>query len=102
MIRYSLLIARCSLLIALLMAGAGCYSGLIVAADNYLTYEYAFTDVAAAKARQEAEKLCAARKKMAVETRSVCTLSRCTTDYQCVDPKHPLEFEPDGYMTNQY
>jgi hypothetical protein len=101
MIRYSLLITRCSLLIALLIVGAGCTSGLIVAADNYLTYDYAFTDVAAAKARQDAGKLCAARKKMAMETRSVCTLSRCVTDFQCVDPKDPLKFEPDGYMTNQ-
>lgn len=102
MSRYSLLITRCSLLIALLMAGAGCSSGLIVAADNYLTYDYAFNDAAAKKASEDAKKLCAARKKMAIETRNVCTLTRCVTDFQCVDPKHPLEFEPDDFMTNQY
>jgi len=83
------------------MACAGC-SSLVVSAGNYLTYDYAFTDAEAAKARQNADKLCAARKQMAIETRNICTLSRCVTDFQCVDPKDPLEYQPPGLMDNQY
>lgn len=98
---YSLRMTRCALLIALPIAVAGC-SDLIVAADNYLTYDHAFNDAAAAKARQSAEKLCAQRKQMAIETRSVCTLSRCTTSYQCVSRENPGEYQPENYMSNQY
>lgn|GEM_PF-1226299 len=92
----------CALLIALSLAVAGCSSGLIVAADNYLTYDHAFNDAAAAKARRSAENLCAQRKQLAVQTRSVCTLTRCKTDYQCVSKENPEEYQPENFMTNQY
>jgi len=77
------------LLIAVLLAG-GC-TGPIVAADNYLTYDHAFTDVEAERVRRNAETLCGQRKQMAIKTRSVCSLSRCTTDYQCVSKVKPEE-----------
>jgi hypothetical protein len=101
MVRYSLVITRHSLLIAVLLACAGC-SSLVVSAGNYLTYDYAFNDAEAEKARQNAKQLCAARRQMAIETRNVCTLSRCVTDFQCVDPKDPLKYQPPGLMDKQY
>lgn len=89
-----------ALLIALLLA-AGC-SDLIVAADNYLSYNHAFTDEAAERARQNAESLCRQRKQTAIKTRSVCSLARCTTDYQCVSKENPGEYQPGEFMSNQY
>jgi len=83
------------------MAGAGC-SSLVTNAGNYLTYEYAFNDTEAEKARRNAEGLCGQRKQIAIETRTVCTLTRCVADYQCVDPKDPLEYQPPGLMNHQY
>jgi hypothetical protein len=93
MTRYPSLVTRYCLLIATLLA-AGCSSGLVVSADNYLTYEHEFTDAAAERGRQNAEKLCGQRKQLAVKTRSVCSLSRCWTDYQCVNRQRPDEYEP--------
>lgn len=81
-----------ALLIVMLLA-AGC-SDLIVAQDNYLTYDHKFTDAATERARLNAEKLCGQRKQAAVKIRSVCSLTRCTTSYQCVNPKDPLEYDP--------
>ena len=64
--------------------------------ENYLTYEHPFNDEAAAKVRKNAEHLCGQRNKGAEEVQSVCSLSRCTTSYQCVDRKDPLQYEaPD-------
>lgn len=100
MTRCSLRVAHSALLLALLLA-AGC-SDLIVAADNYLTYDHAFTDEAAEKARRNAESLCGQRKQIAIKTRSVCSLSRCTTDYQCVSKENPDAYQPAGFMSNQY
>jgi len=101
MTRSSLLIIRQSLLIALLTACAGCTS-LVTNAGNYLSYEYAFNDTEAEKARRNAEHLCSQRKQIAIETRTVCTLTRCVADYQCVNPKDPLEYDPPGLMNHQY
>ena len=89
------------LLVTLLAASSGC-SSLIVSAGNYLTYDHAFTDEAAAKAKADAEKLCAQRKQLAVQTSVACTMERCTTNYQCVDRKHPDEYEPGPFLPNQY
>ena len=89
------------LLIALLAVSSGC-TGLIVSAGNYLTYDHPFTDEAAAKAKAEAEKLCAQRKQLAVQTSVACTMERCTTNFQCVDPKHPDQYEPGPFLPHQY
>ena len=94
-------IAACLLLLTLVAASYGC-TGLIVSAGNYLTYDYPFTDEAAAKAKAEAEKLCAQRKQLAVQTSMACTMERCTTNFQCVDRKHPDEYEPGPFPPNQY
>jgi len=99
--RASRAIAVYPLLFILLTASGGC-SDLIVSAGNYLTYDHAFNDKAAAKAQADAEKLCAQRKQKAVQTRSVCTMTRCTTDFQCVDRKDPGEYEPGPFLPHQY
>lgn len=89
-------IGRCWLA-GLLVALAGCTVEPIVMAGNYLTYDHEFTEAAAENVRKNAEKLCGQRKQEAVKTRSVCNLNRCFTDYQCVNPKDPLEYQPPGY-----
>ena len=85
--------ARRSALMVLMAAFSGCTEPEIMA-GNYMTYEHPFTDAAAEKVRKSAEELCKQRKLAAEKTRSVCSLTRCFTDYQCVDPKNPLEYQP--------
>ena len=85
-------------LAGLLAALAGCSVEPTIMAGNYLTYNHEFTETAAEEIRKNAEKLCGQRKQAAVQTRSVCTLKRCVTDYQCVNPKDPLEYSPPGIM----
>lgn len=85
-------------LAGLLAALAGCAVEPVIMAGNYLTYDHDFTEAAAADVRMNAEKLCGQRKQAAVQTRSVCTLKRCVTDYQCVNPKDPLEYNPPGIL----
>jgi hypothetical protein len=92
-------VARCPAVVALLLAFGGCTEPAIVA-DNYLTYDHPFNDAAAEKVRLSAEKICKQRKQAAVKTRSVCSLNRCFTDYQCVNPKDPLEYQPAGIGPN--
>jgi hypothetical protein len=67
---------------ALLLACTGC--GSVVTQPNYFTLEHAFTDAAAARAFQEAAKTCAHKKLAAVKTGGACSLTRCTTHYQCM------------------
>lgn len=87
------------LLITLLLA-PGC-SYLIVDAGNYLSYDHPFTEAAAEQVQKDAEKLCGQRKQAAVKTRSTCTLERCFTNFQCVNPKDPLEYKAPGFPGNQ-
>jgi len=77
---------RRSLVVTALLACAGCSAPpLLVAQEtNYLTYEHAFTEAAAADARKDAGKLCARTKLVAVRTSGACTLTRCTTHFQCM------------------
>jgi hypothetical protein len=75
---------------AALLACAGCgtiYPGTIYPVtdeSNYLTYDHPFTDAAAQMVLQNAGKICAERKQNAIKTSSACSLTRCTTHYQCV------------------
>jgi len=80
----------------LLAAVAGCTAAPIVMDDNYLTYDHAFTQAAADKVEKSAKELCGQRKQAALKTSSVCSLERCFTHYQCVNPKDPLEYYPPG------
>jgi len=68
-----------------MMTLAGCGSQPDIVEGNYLTYHHPFTEAAFQSVRQNAEKACAQRKQVAVETRHQCSLKECTTDFQCVD-----------------
>ncbi|MBI2509419.1 MAG: hypothetical protein HYV99_05470 [Betaproteobacteria bacterium] len=61
--------------------------------SNYVTYEHAFTDAAADAARRSAEQQCAYKKQVAVKTTSACSLTRCTTSFQCMDGKDAPEYQ---------
>lgn len=69
----------------LVTACAGCGTiQPVINEGNYLTYDHPFTEAAAQAAQQNAGKLCAERKRDAVKTNSACSLTRCTSHYQCV------------------
>lgn len=53
--------------------------------ENFLSFNHAFTDEAAAKVRARAESLCGLRKQAVIQTSRVCSLDQCTTNYQCID-----------------
>lgn len=54
---------------------------------NFLIIEHPFTDKGTADARERAERLCGQQKRLAIQTERACTLTQCTTSYQCVAPK---------------
>jgi hypothetical protein len=60
---------------------------------NYLSYEHPFTDAAAAGARKTAERECSYRKQVAVRTGGTCSLTRCTTNFQCMGQKDAVLFQ---------
>ena len=67
-----------------MLACAGCGTiNPVIDGGDYLTYEHPFTDAAAQSVQQNAGKTCADRKRDAVKTNSVCSLTQCTTHYQC-------------------
>ena len=88
--------ARAFFPFAFLMVCAGCTPQLVVSESNYLTYEHPFTDAAAAAARKSAEAQCAQRKQVAVRTSGVCSLTRCTTNYQCMDKADAGAYRPES------
>lgn len=88
---------RFFLMIAWLAACAGCSMGhrdYILRDGNYMVFEHAFTDAAADSARRNAERHCGETRLVAVRTRSTCTLTTCTTDYQCMDRDDADRFAP--------
>ena len=67
-----------------------------VSEDNYMTFDHAFTDAAAEAVRRRADAHCATTKKQAaVKTSSACSLTRCTTNYQCMDQASAAAFRPE-------
>lgn len=72
-----------TLLAAVTCAGCGTIDP-VTAEGSYLTYEHPFTDAAAQAVLENAVKTCADRKRDAIKTDSVCSLTQCTTHYQCV------------------
>lgn len=66
-------------------AGALPDNVIVVRQSNYITFEHPFTDAAAVDVRGRAGKICEQRKQAAIRTERACSLSKCTTSYQCVD-----------------
>jgi hypothetical protein len=74
--------SRAVLLVALL-ACTGCGIQPQIFEGNYLTYEHAFTDAAVAEVGRNAEAMCRQRGRVAVPASRACSLTQCTTSYQC-------------------
>ena len=84
---------RALCLLALLLACAGCGIQPVVVQGNYLTYEHPFTDAAAESARANAEWWCKKRYQVPVRTSGTCSLTRCTTNFQCVKPGEAGQYQ---------
>jgi len=52
--------------------------------DNYVAFKHPFTDASAEAVRKKADAICLQRKQVAIKTAGVCTLTKCTTNYQCL------------------
>jgi hypothetical protein len=87
--------ARAFFLLALLTGCAGSMdSPHFIREGNYLTFQHAYTEAAGSAVRQRAEKLCGEQKRAAVRTSGVCSLTRCTTHYQCMDEEDAARASP--------
>ena len=88
-----------SLVTLLLQCGCSYMPNTISGRDflttNYLSYEHAFTDAAAAGVRKTAERECSYRRQVAVRTGGTCSLTRCTTNFQCLDKADAAKYEMD-------
>jgi hypothetical protein len=82
---------------ALVLAAAvpGCSSSYVLTVNqgNYLTFEHPFTDATAEEVRKRAVELCDGRKQVAIRSENVCTLTLCTTTYQCMDKDDAATFK---------
>jgi hypothetical protein len=85
---------RLLLIAASLIACAGCgvgyrdyvsrEGGLYDGRGNVLSFQHAFSEAAVDKVHRQAERHCAETKLTAVRTRRTCTMTECSTDYQCM------------------
>jgi len=76
---------RCTLGLALTAACAACAPFEIVTLEgDHITYRRPFTDAGAAEVRKSAERLCGQKNQVPVRTGNVCSLTDCTTHYQCM------------------
>jgi hypothetical protein len=64
---------------------AGCGPQPYIMEGNYFTYDHPFSEASAAAVRKNAEGVCRQRNRAAAETSRACSLTRCTTSYQCLD-----------------
>lgn len=74
---------------------AGCADNLIVSystAENYIAFDHPYADKAIADVQARAEKLCGQRKQMAIQTSRTCSLTKCATNYQCVDAADVVKY----------
>jgi hypothetical protein len=94
---------RLSLVTAFVVAAAGCgHSYQTFISDpgdlfeaNYTTFEHPFTSAGEADAKRRAESQCAQKKRVAVQTSRACSLSTCTTSFQCMTPAGAAEHSQD-------
>ncbi len=74
---------------------ASCADNLLVGFGedtNYLTFNHANSEKAIADVRTRAERLCEQRKQVAIKTQSACSLTKCATNYQCVDSAEVIKY----------
>jgi hypothetical protein len=74
---------------------AGCADNVIVSYptdENYMSFDHEFTDKAIADVQTRAERLCGQRKQMAIQTSRTCSLTKCATNYQCVDAADVVKY----------
>jgi hypothetical protein len=79
---------RWTLSLVLTAACAACAPFEIVTWDfdsNHITYRHPYTDAAAAAVLKNAERLCAQKSQVPVRTTHACSLTDCTSHYQCMD-----------------
>jgi len=82
-----------ALLLAFLLSS--CADNLLVGFGedtNYLTFDHPNSDKAIADVRSRAERLCQQRKQVAIKTQSACSLTKCATNYQCVDDAAVIQY----------
>lgn len=82
-----------ALLLTLLLSG--CADTMLVGYGgdtNYLTFDHPNSEKAIADVRTRAERLCQQRKQVAIRTASVCSLTKCVTDYQCADEADVIRY----------
>lgn len=82
-----------ALLVGFLLSG--CADNLLVGFGedtNYLTFDHPNSDKAIADVRSRAERLCQQRKQVAIKTQSACSLTKCATNYQCVDDAAVIKY----------
>ncbi len=60
--------------------------------ENYLNFNHPYTDKAVADVQARAERICGQRKQMAIQTSKICSLTKCTTNYQCVDAANVIKY----------
>lgn len=73
-----------SSLVTLVLLLAGCGPQPFVQEGNYVTYDHPFTEASAQAVRKNAEGICRARDLAAFESSRACSLTQCTTSYQCM------------------
>jgi hypothetical protein len=59
---------------------------------NYLTFNHPFTDKDLAKVQSSAERLCRQRKQIVIKTSEKCSLTNCTTNFQCIDQADAVKY----------
>ena len=90
---------RVLLLATSFLACAGCgmprdYVNIEDGNAKYFNFQHAFTEAAANSTHARAEKYCARVKLVAVKTRSTCTMTECSTDYQCMNSEEAARLAP--------
>jgi len=74
---------------------SGCADNQLVsfaADENYLHFNHPYTDQASADVLARAERVCGQRKQVAIQTSKTCSLTKCATNYQCVDAENVKKY----------
>ena len=63
---------------------------------NYSTFDHAFTDAGLAEVHRRAQRQCSVRNHVAIKTSSRCSLTLCTTNFQCMEPDEAASYQGGG------